>query len=123
MTTRTLDEEIIDATREILDAWPESKPDGIRGPDLLQLLRSRFPGRPIAPRRYQEAVAELAARGIPAYGTEAQGYRIAKTEAQLEAGARVLKTRIGSLNRRLVAFDRAGWRRVQTALFPEAVAP
>jgi hypothetical protein len=121
MTARTLDEEIITATREILDA--ASGADGIQGPDLLALLRVRFPGRPISARRYQEAVAELAARGVPAYGTEAQGYRIAKTEAQLEAGDRMLTTRIAALNRRRQAFNRAGWRRVQTALFPEVVAP
>jgi hypothetical protein len=121
MTARALDEEIIAATREILDAVKGV--DGISGPDLLAALRVRFHPRPIAPRRYQEAVAELAARGIPAYGTEAQGYRIAKTEAQLEAGDRMLTTRIAALNRRRQAFNRAGWRRVQTALFPEAVRP
>jgi hypothetical protein len=74
-------------------------------------------------RRCQEGVAALVAAGEPIASTSSDGYFVAETAEEIEAGRRDLGHRLGSLARRYRAFDRATADRILELLGQQVLDP
>ncbi len=113
MSTRAVDVDLVRAGEGILTARM-GQVDGIKGRELLAALRAA--GFAIAPRRYEEAMAELRRRGVPAFGTSAKGYRIASSASELAAYRSDRRKRIAALSFDLATVDRECFKAIQRAL-------